>query len=110
SASNGGLPFPGDRDRQEPDMKRFLPIDLSLVLSLATVLGMAMAAAGRWLPSGSRHSKACGFVIVYLAGGLPTAWCALSSTWCPGRRASRAYRELTVGDHGGGADDAYRSR
>jgi len=29
-------------------MKRSLPVDLSLVLSLATVLGMAMAVAGRW--------------------------------------------------------------
>ena len=27
-------------------MKRSLPVDLSLVLSLATVLGMAMAVAG----------------------------------------------------------------
>lgn len=31
-------------------MKQFPSIDLSLVLSLATVLGLAMAAAGKWLP------------------------------------------------------------
>ncbi len=42
-----------DLVRQEPDMKRFPPVDLSLTLSLVTVLGMAMAAAGRWLPSGA---------------------------------------------------------
>ena len=63
-------------------MKRFLPIDLSLVLSLATVLGMAMAVAGRWPPSEALGIlELPGLVIVYLAGGLPTTWRALSSLW-----------------------------
>lgn len=63
-------------------MKRFLPIDLSLVLSLATVIGMAMAVAGRWPPSEALGIlELPGLVIVYLAGGLPTAWRALSALW-----------------------------
>ena len=56
-------------------MKRFPTIDLSLTLSLVTVLGMAMAAAGRWLPSGAFVAlELPGLVLVYLAGGLPTGW------------------------------------
>ena len=63
-------------------MKRFLPIDLSMVLSLVTVLGMAMAVAGRWPPSEALGIlELPGLVIVYLAGGLPTTWRALSSLW-----------------------------
>lgn len=63
-------------------MKRFPTIDLSLTLSLVTVLGMAMAAAGRWLPSGAFDAlELPGLVLVYLAGGLPTGWRALSELW-----------------------------
>ncbi|MFN8684115.1 heavy metal translocating P-type ATPase [Paracoccus sp. P2] len=63
-------------------MKRFPPVDLSLTLSLVTVLGMAMAAAGRWLPSGACDAlELPGLVLVYLAGGLPTGWRALSELW-----------------------------
>jgi len=63
-------------------MKRFPPIDLSLVLSLATVIGMAMAVAGRWPPSEALGIlELPGLVIVYLACGLPTAWRALSALW-----------------------------
>lgn len=63
-------------------MKRFLPIDLSLALSLSTVLGLAMAAAGKWPPGdGLGVLELPGLVIVYLAGGLPTAWRALSALW-----------------------------
>jgi len=63
-------------------MKRILPIDLSLALSLATVLGLAMAAAGKWPPGdGLGVLELPGLVIVYLAGGLPTAWRALSALW-----------------------------
>ena len=63
-------------------MKRFPTIDLSLTLSLVTVLGMAMAAAGRWLPSGAFVAlELPGLVLVYLAGGLPTGWRALSELW-----------------------------
>lgn len=63
-------------------MKRFLPTDPSLVLSLSTVLGMAMAVAGRWPPSDMLGAlQIPGLSIVYLAGGLPTAWRALSALW-----------------------------
>jgi heavy metal translocating P-type ATPase len=63
-------------------MIRFPPFDLSLVLSLAAVFGMAMAAAGRWLPSEALGIlELPGLVIVYLAGGLPTAWRASSALW-----------------------------
>lgn len=63
-------------------MTRFPPFDLSLVLSLAAVFGMAMAAAGRWLPSEALGIlELPGLVIVYLAGGLPTAWRASSALW-----------------------------
>ena len=52
-------------------MKRSLPVDLSLVLSLATVLGMAMAVAGRW-PAHELLGAllAPGLALVYLAGGI----------------------------------------
>jgi len=63
-------------------MKRFLPADLSLALSLATVLGLAMAAAGRWLAGeGFGTLELPGLVLVYLAGGLPTGWRAFSALW-----------------------------
>ena len=63
-------------------MKRFLPTDLSLVLSLAALLGTAMAAAGRWLPGGGLDAlEIPGLVAVYMAGGLPTALRALSALW-----------------------------
>lgn len=63
-------------------MKRILPMDLSAVLSLATFLRMAMAAAERWPPSETLGIlELPGLVIVYLAGGLPTAWRALSALW-----------------------------
>ena len=63
-------------------MKRSLPVDLSLVLSLATVLGMAMAVAGQW-PAHELLGAllASGLALVYLAGGLPTAWRAVSELW-----------------------------
>ena len=63
-------------------MKRSLPVDLSLVLSLATVLGMAMAVAGRWPAHEFLGALlAPGLALVYLAGGLPTAWRAVSELW-----------------------------
>ncbi|KRW93584.1 heavy metal translocating P-type ATPase [Paracoccus sp. MKU1] len=63
-------------------MKRFPPVDLSLTLSLITVLGIVMAAAGRWLPSEALDAlELPGLVFVYLAGGLPTGWRAFSELW-----------------------------
>ena len=63
-------------------MKRFSPADLSLALSLATVLGLAMAAVGKWpLREGVEALAVPGLALVYLAGGLPTGWRALSELW-----------------------------
>ena len=63
-------------------MKRFPIIDLSLTLSLVSALGMAMAAAGRWLPGEAFGAlELPGLVLVYLAGGLPTGWRALVELW-----------------------------
>ena len=63
-------------------MKRLPSIDLSLVLSLATVLGMAMATIGKWpLNDALGVLELPGLVLVYAAGGLPTAWRALAALW-----------------------------
>ena len=63
-------------------MTKSSSIDLSMALSLATVLGLAMAAAGRWLPGEAwAPLEDPGLVLVYLAGGLPTGWRALSTLW-----------------------------
>lgn len=63
-------------------MKPFQSADLSPILSLATVLGMALAVAGWWLPhDGPEALSAAGLVLVYLAGGLPAGWRAVSALW-----------------------------
>ncbi|MGA0542944.1 heavy metal translocating P-type ATPase [Neotabrizicola sp. VNH66] len=63
-------------------MTKASSIDLSMALSLATVLGLAMAAAGRWLPGVAwAPVELPGLVLAYLAGGLPTGWRALSTLW-----------------------------
>ena len=63
-------------------MRRFPTIDLSLTLSLVSALGMAMAAAGRWLPGEAFGAlELPGLVLVYLAGGMPTGWRALVELW-----------------------------
>ena len=63
-------------------MKHLPPLDPSLALSLATVLGLAMAAAGKWLPGEAFGAlELPGLVLVYLAGGLPTGWRALVELW-----------------------------
>ncbi|MCJ1903248.1 cation-translocating P-type ATPase [Paracoccus versutus] len=63
-------------------MTKSSSIDLSMALSLATVLGLAMAAAGRWLPGEAwAPIELPGLVLAYLAGGLPTGWRALSTLW-----------------------------
>lgn len=54
-----------------------------LVLTVLTVIGMVLA-AGAFLPwgdSASRLLTVSGSSLVYLAGGLPTAWRALSALW-----------------------------
>ena len=63
-------------------MKRLATLDLSLVLTLATVLGMALAGLGRWpVHDGLAVLTLPGLALVYLAGGLPTGWRALEELW-----------------------------
>ncbi len=63
-------------------MKRLSSFDLSLALSLAAVLGLALASAGLWLGGGRLGSLVTpGLVLVYLTGGLPAAWRALGALW-----------------------------
>ncbi|MGB3900019.1 MAG: cation-translocating P-type ATPase [Mesorhizobium sp.] len=53
-----------------------------MVLSLLTVLGMILAVVGTWLFGGQLDFlNLPGLTLVYLAGGLPTAWRALSTLW-----------------------------
>jgi len=62
-------------------MKR-LSFDLPTCLSLLTVLGLLLAAAGTWWPAGGHPPlKWAGIALVFLAGGVPTAWGALSSLY-----------------------------
>lgn len=63
-------------------MKRSLLLDFPMVLSLLTVLGMILAVVGTWLFGGQLDFlNLPGLTLVYLAGGLPTAWRALSTLW-----------------------------
>jgi len=63
-------------------MKRLAAIDLSLVLTLATMLGMALAGLGRWpVHDGLAVLTLPGLALVYLAGGVPTGWRALAQLW-----------------------------
>ncbi|MCH4540617.1 heavy metal translocating P-type ATPase [Ochrobactrum sp. A-1] len=53
-----------------------------MTLSLATVLGMVLAIAGRWLFGGElAFLDPPGLALVYLAGGMPAAWRALAALW-----------------------------
>ncbi len=62
-----------------------MPISFSspTFMSLLAVLGMALAVAGIWLPvEAAAALKVPGLALVYLAGGLPATWRALSALWC----------------------------
>jgi heavy metal translocating P-type ATPase len=62
-------------------MKR-ISFDPPTLLSGLTVLGMALAMAGAWLPlAGLDMVTTPGLALVYLAGGLPAAWRALTALW-----------------------------
>ena len=62
-------------------MKRF-SFDLPTCLSLVTVLGLLLAATGIWGPAGGHALlKWSGVTLVFLSGGVPTAWSALSSLY-----------------------------
>lgn len=56
--------------------------DPAFVLSLLTVLGMFLGMAGAWLPvDGLAAITLPALATVYLAGGVPAAWRALSALW-----------------------------
>lgn len=60
-----------------------LPSNLPVVLTTATVIGLALAMCGKWLVEGPAGSLAFvfGTVLAYLAGGLPAGWRALRALW-----------------------------
>ncbi|MCC7391311.1 cation-translocating P-type ATPase [Candidatus Sumerlaeota bacterium] len=62
-------------------MKRWL-FDASTLLSLLTVVGMALAVVGTWPPVEALAAlRWPGLVVVYTAGGLPALWNALLALW-----------------------------
>lgn len=65
------------------EMQRLVFANGSIVLTALTVLGMLMAIAGTWLLDGQAadHIATGGVGLVYLAGGFPTAWRALTTLW-----------------------------
>ncbi len=70
------------RERQN-HLIGLLQKNLSFLLTVSTVLGMLLAILGVWpLRGGAADvSSLTGLTIVYLAGGLPAAWRALSTLW-----------------------------
>jgi heavy metal translocating P-type ATPase len=63
-------------------VKQSVSLDFPMTLSLATVLGMVLAIAGRWLFGGElAFLDPPGLALVYLAGGMPAAWRALAALW-----------------------------
>ncbi|CEG09832.1 Zinc-transporting ATPase [Afipia felis] len=62
-------------------MKR-MSFDLLTFMSLLAALGMILAIAGTWLPvEGLAILRWPGLVLVYLTGGLPATWSAVSALW-----------------------------
>ncbi|GAA4187392.1 heavy metal translocating P-type ATPase [Shinella granuli] len=62
-------------------MKR-LSLDFQTVMSAVAVLGMMLAVAGTWPPAeGLSILRSPGLAMVYLAGGLPATWSALTALW-----------------------------
>ncbi len=62
-------------------MKR-VSFDLPTLMSLLAALGMILAMSGSWLPvEGLAILRWPGLVLVYLAGGLPATWSAVSALW-----------------------------
>ncbi|RFC64682.1 MULTISPECIES: heavy metal translocating P-type ATPase [Mesorhizobium] len=58
-----------------------LSIDSSIVLTAATVLGLAIALVGNWFLDGNASCIGFGTALAYLAGGVPTGWRALKALW-----------------------------
>ena len=62
-------------------MKR-VSFDTPTLMSLLTALGMILATAGTWPPAeGLATFRWPGLALVYVAGGVPAAWSALSALW-----------------------------
>ena len=63
-------------------MQRF-SINSSIVLTSATVIGLAIALVGNWLLDGDAglRTTLVGAVLAYAAGGVPTGWRALKTLW-----------------------------
>ena len=64
-------------------MRTRFTFDLPTILTGIAVVGMVLAVAAIWPLKGevSAFTSAVGLVVVYLAGGLPTAWRALETLW-----------------------------
>lgn len=62
-------------------MKR-VSFDFQTVMSAIAVLGMMLAVIGTWpAAEGLSILRSPGLVMVYLAGGLPATWSALTALW-----------------------------
>jgi heavy metal translocating P-type ATPase len=63
-------------------LSRSLP-SLSVVLTVATVVGLAFALVGSWFLDGQLASRLTlgGVALAYLAGGVPAGWRALKALW-----------------------------
>jgi Cd2+/Zn2+-exporting ATPase len=62
-------------------MKQPSKLDAATLLTIITVVGMIMAAFGKWGPEGLRWMEIVGVVMVYIAGGVPTLKRALATAW-----------------------------
>lgn len=64
-------------------MQRRFTLHASMILTALTVLGMLLAVGAIWPLEGvvAERSSLVGLGLVYLAGGLPTAWRALETLW-----------------------------
>ncbi|MBN9446078.1 MAG: cation-transporting P-type ATPase, partial [Bosea sp.] len=61
-------------------MPRFR-LNLPVVLTMATVIGLVLAVSGHWILGGETGARAAlaGTALVYLAGGVPAGWRALTA-------------------------------
>ena len=68
---------------KDGNVKKLLTADRSLALTGLTVLGMLVATLALWPLKGEAAGLAslAGLVLVYLAGGLPAGWRAVSALW-----------------------------
>ena len=64
-------------------MPRWFALDIPIILTGLTVLGMLLAVAAIWPLEGfvADRSSLAGLCLVYLAGGLPAAWRAVEALW-----------------------------